>query len=74
MAISLPYFTRAQPASSTDSGSRHDDTGSGSDGGRDPTPPDEQQRTKDAKKKIHHCWMCHKSFDRCVVRPLGELE
>lgn len=71
MAISLPsYFSRAQPAasSSNDSGSRHDDTGSGSDGGREPTPPEEQQRAKDAKKKIHHCWMCHKSFDRCVVR------
>lgn len=61
MAISLPYFSR-QPAasSSNDSGSRHDDTGSGSDGGREPTPPEEQQRAKDAKKKIHHCWMCHK--------------
>ncbi|EIW65098.1 uncharacterized protein TRAVEDRAFT_16943 [Trametes versicolor FP-101664 SS1] len=66
MAISLPSYFSRQPAasSSNDSGSRHDDTGSGSDGGREPTPPEEQQRAKDAKKKIHHCWMCHKSFDR----------
>ncbi|KAI0367478.1 hypothetical protein BV20DRAFT_555444 [Pilatotrama ljubarskyi] len=66
MAISLPTSSRPQPAaaSTSDGGSHDGGTGSGSDGGSEPTPPEARQRTRDVKKKVHHCWMCHKSFDR----------
>ncbi|KAI0638930.1 hypothetical protein C8Q77DRAFT_17864 [Trametes polyzona] len=65
-AASRPQSATAHPAgaSSSDGGSHH---GGGSDGGRDPTPPEERherERPRESKKKIHHCWMCHKSFDR----------
>ncbi|KAI0757456.1 hypothetical protein C8Q80DRAFT_1265379 [Daedaleopsis nitida] len=70
MAIAqLPGYSRSQPlAGSSSSGrsSRARDGGedSGSDG-REPTPPPAaRQKAKDAKKKIHPCMMCHKSFDR----------
>ncbi|KAH9891153.1 hypothetical protein C8Q73DRAFT_792572 [Cubamyces lactineus] len=63
-----PAPTTATTAASTTSGASdrgsNDGGGSGSDGGRGPTPPEGRQRPRDGKKKIHHCWMCHKSFDR----------
>ncbi|KAL7285866.1 hypothetical protein PYCCODRAFT_1457237 [Trametes coccinea BRFM310] len=65
MAISLARSSRLQPATTaTTSSSDTGGNGSGSDGGREPTPPSSQERPRDVKKKTHHCWMCHKSFDR----------
>ncbi|KAI8983324.1 hypothetical protein BD414DRAFT_78974 [Trametes punicea] len=73
MAISLTRSGRLQSAaaaaSASDSSSCAGGNGSGSDGGREPTPPSSRQRPRDVKKKTHHCWMCHKSFDRCVEQP-----
>ena len=70
MAITVPHYARPAPASSSSGMSSRDgadDSASGSDGGRDPTPPPAaRQRGKEVKKKVHACMMCHKSFDRCV--------
>ncbi|KAI0761653.1 hypothetical protein BD413DRAFT_588516 [Trametes elegans] len=70
MAISLPHSAlragpQHTPSSSSDrASSRGRGSHSGSDAGRDPTPPASRARPRDAKKKVHNCWMCHKSFDR----------
>ncbi|KAI0651402.1 hypothetical protein C8Q79DRAFT_933196 [Trametes meyenii] len=67
MAITLAYDNRALVGTSSGSdGYSGDGNGSGSDGGREPTPPGGPHgRAKDGKKKkIHNCWMCYKSFDR----------
>ncbi|KAI0762534.1 hypothetical protein C8Q74DRAFT_1371554 [Fomes fomentarius] len=69
MAITPSHYSRPQPPASSSSRSSRDggdDTASGSDGGRDPTPPAARPRAKEVKKKVHACMMCHKSFDRCV--------
>ncbi|RPD58484.1 hypothetical protein L226DRAFT_718 [Lentinus tigrinus ALCF2SS1-7] len=65
MAITLPRYDCPDSSSGRSSHTGGDGDGSGSDGGREPTPPPAaRQRTKDVKKKIHACMMCHKSFDR----------
>ena len=82
MAITLAARSgRLAPApptsgSTTSGGSDRgsNDGGSGSDGGRGPTPPEGRQRPRDGKKKIHHCWMCHKSFDRYVHEPCPRIQ
>lgn len=67
MAISIPRYDCPDSSSGRSSRNGADADGSGSDGGRDPTPPPAaRQRAKDVKKKVHACMMCHKSFDRCV--------
>lgn len=69
MAIAPSHYSRPQPPASSSSRSSRDggdDSASGSDAGRDPTPPAARPRAKEVKKKVHACMMCHKSFDRYV--------
>ncbi|TBU48714.1 hypothetical protein BD309DRAFT_1015405 [Dichomitus squalens] len=65
MAITIPQCTRLAPTATSPTSedpSRND--GDGSERGEDRTPPSGASRSKESKKKIHPCWMCHKSFDR----------
>ena len=65
MAITIPQCDRLAPtATSSTSGRSSYDGGDDSERGGDRTPPSGGNRVKESKKKIHPCWMCHKSFDR----------
>ncbi|KAI1789177.1 hypothetical protein LXA43DRAFT_974402 [Ganoderma leucocontextum] len=68
MAITIPHNDRLAPtatASTSGRPSRSTRDGYGSDQGGERTPPSGGSHPpKDSKKKIHPCWMCHKSFDR----------
>ncbi|KAI0935768.1 hypothetical protein AcV5_004093 [Taiwanofungus camphoratus] len=69
MAVSYPLFLSTESTDMAGS-SRHASSSDGSNspantGSQSPQPPHNDPKAKDTSdKKKHHCWMCHKSFDR----------
>ena len=79
MAISLPP-PYSPSSTASPSGLPAYQRGRGGDGNnsdgdrdrdRDRAPPVPPRESKDSKKRIHNCWMCHKAFDRYVPTSLA---